>query len=171
MAIGDRRFCQACGGTLFRRFTGAPPVERLVCSACGTVSYRNPAVGVAVVVLEGDRILLARRARGRWAGFWCVPCGYVEWDEDIRTAAVREFREETGLEIEVGVVCAVHSNFHDRERQTVGVWFHGRVIGGEARPGDDVDQLEFFALEDPPRLAFPTDAGVISALRAARCPP
>lgn len=134
------------------------------CAACGFVLYRNPAVGVAVVVRDDDgRVLLGRRTSS-YAGQWCIPCGYVEWDEDVREAAVREFKEETGLDVETGVVIAVHSNFHLREKQTVGVWFEALSVSGELRPDDDLDRLEYFALDDLPDLAFPTDARVLSML-------
>ena len=165
------RFCSACGGGLRAQPCGMPAVPRLVCQSCQRVTYRNPAVGVAVVLMEGDRVLLGRRSRGLYAGRWCIPCGYVEWDEDIRTAARREMLEETGLEVEVGEVCAVHSNFHDRSRQTVGVWFWGRVRGGTPRPGDDLDRLEYHPVAWSPALAFPTDAAVLAALRTGRTRP
>jgi ADP-ribose pyrophosphatase YjhB (NUDIX family) len=127
-------------------------------------TFRNPAVGVAVVLLEHQTILLGRRSRGPYAGRWCIPCGYVEWDEDIRDAARREMREETGVEVRLGRVLAVHSNFHDRSKQTVGVWFRGEIVGGALCPGDDLDALQYCTLAHPPPLAFPTDALVIAEL-------
>jgi len=157
----EPRFCVVCGGALHRPTSDAPYWR---CSVCGRRTFRNPVVGVAVVVLQGATVLLGRRSRGPYAGQWCVPCGYVEWDEDIRDAARREMREETGLEVDLGPVLAVHSNFHDRSRQTVGVWFRGRIVGGTLTPGDDIDQLGYFPLERPPTLAFPTDAVVIASL-------
>ena len=55
------------------------------CAACGFVHFRNPAVGVAVVLLDdAGRILLGQRSAGGNVGEWCIPCGYVEWGEDIR---------------------------------------------------------------------------------------
>jgi ADP-ribose pyrophosphatase YjhB (NUDIX family) len=166
----EPRFCAACGGGLCRRPDDGGGAAHWQCAACGRVVYRNPAVGVAVVLLDGNALLLGRRGRGPYAGRWCIPCGYVEWDEDIRAAARREMREETGLEVALGEVVAVHSNFHDPTKQTVGVWFRGRIIGGALRAGDDLDRLGYFPLERPPTLAFPTDAQVITALHSASLP-
>lgn len=139
---------------------------RPVCGDCDRVVFHNPAVGVAVVLRDdAGRVLLARR-NGTYAGSWCIPCGYVEWGEDVRDAAVREMKEETGLDVELGEVIAVHSNFHDERQLTVGIWFHGTVTGGRLTPDTDVDAVEWCDLDAPPGdLAFPTDELVIDRLR------
>ncbi len=161
------RFCPCCGGELAVELRGGR--ERLVCRACRRVLYINPAVGVAVVVRRGDEIIWGRRKSGPYRDAWCIPCGYVEWGEAVRTAAAREFREETGLSVELGEVLAVHANFHDPERLTVGIWFAGRVIGGALLAGDDLSEVACYPLQAPPEpLAFPTDALVLAELRAGK---
>lgn len=146
---------------------------RKSCPKCGFVEYRNPAVGVAVVLRDSEgRVLMGRRASGIYAGLWCIPCGYVEWDEDVREAATREFEEETGVRVELGPVVAVHSNFHLREKQTVGIWFEGKALAGNPHPIDgEFSELGWFEPGTPPELAFPTDGLVLEQLALTPQPP
>ncbi len=159
------RFCPLCATPLERCRRGDR--DRPACPQCGYVQYRNPTVGVAVIVRRADgALLLGRRgpAAGYGAGQWCVPCGHVEWDEDVRAAAVREFAEETGLHVHLTALAAVESNFHDPRQHTVGIWFHGAIAGGDPMPGDDLVDLAWFARHALPDLAFVTDRRVIEGL-------
>ncbi|MBK9343153.1 MAG: NUDIX domain-containing protein [Dehalococcoidia bacterium] len=93
----------------------------------------------------------------------------MEWDEDVREAAVREFEEETGVRVDLGGVVAVHSNFHNRDKQTVGIWFEGIARDGEPHPIDgEFTELDWFGPETPPEFAFPTDGLVLRELAGSR---
>ena len=129
-------------------------------------SRRYPCVGVAVIIRDGTgRVLMGRRARGRYEGLWCIPCGRLEWDEDVRAGALRELLEETGLEARITGIAAVHSNFHNPEDHSVGIWFAGEVTGGRLYPADgEFTEVAYFEPGAPPDLAFPTDALVLGEL-------
>ena len=189
------RYCPHCAASLTRLEVDGR--ERAVCTGCGFIQYRNPIAGVAAVVSElavlrrfGERattkmqsdpeylplkapgrVLLGRRATS-YRGLWCFPCGYVEYDEEIRDALVREALEETGLLVEPGRVIAVESNFHQPENQTVGVWIEALPVGGTLTPGDELDALVFFDPASSIPLAFPTDRLVLDRLaRPSGTPP
>lgn len=73
----------------------------------------RPAVGVgAIVVSAGDRVVLVKRRNPPLAGRWSLPGGLVELGESIQAAVVREVREETGLDVEVGPLVEVLERIH-----------------------------------------------------------
>ncbi|HVR34164.1 MAG TPA: NUDIX domain-containing protein [Acidimicrobiia bacterium] len=155
---GEFRFCPMCATALQATERGGR--TRMACPGCGYVHFRDPGVGAAVLLEDGaGRVLLVQRGSSATkAGLWCVPCGYVDYGEEVRAAAAREVREETGLEVEVGDPVFVSSNFHDPEKLTVGIWFAGRIVGGVAEAGDDAVDVGWFEPGDLPPLAFETDA-------------
>ena len=157
-------FCPVCGEKLTKRFlTGR---ERLVCCRCGRIHYENPIVGVAAIIFneKGKILLVKRSAKITYPGLWCIPCGYLEYDEDVRAGIAREVEEETNLVIRPLEVFAVHSNFHNPQQHTVGIWFLAKVVSGTARAGDDASEIGWFELTEPPDLAFPTDKLVLTEL-------
>lgn len=63
---------------------------------------RRPLIGVGAVVFNADNeILLIKRGKAPNLGRWMVPGGTLEWGETLEEAAVREVREETGIDIEI----------------------------------------------------------------------
>src|SRR5262249_41033574 len=150
----DWAWCPACRGQIVRVTRGGR--RRPTCSAWGFVFFARPGVGAAAVVRDGGgRVLLVQRGPGRHgAGAWCLPCGFVEWGEDVRAAAAREAREEAGVEVEIGDVLQVASNFHDPEQPTIGVWFAAAPVDVATQPvaGDDAVAVRWVDVGAPPPL-------------------
>ncbi len=153
-------FCPHCGTKL--EVTQQGRKQRRCCRECGWVQYRNPTVGVAVCLVEDRQLLIGQRRDGGL----CIPCGHVEWDESIEDAAVREFQEETGLEVRLDGIVAAKSNFHLPERQTVGIWYRGQRTGGQLSVGSDLVEVCFVHLHHMPTLKFPTDNEVVAQLQS-----
>jgi 8-oxo-dGTP diphosphatase len=115
---------------------------------------RGPSPTVDVVIaLPGDRVVLVAR-RNPPPG-WALPGGFVDLGETLEAAAVREAREETGLEVDLTDLLYVYSDpRRDPRRHTVSTVFLGRA-SGEPRGGDDAAEARAFGWgELPAPLAF-----------------
>jgi 8-oxo-dGTP diphosphatase len=123
--------------------------------------YRNPAPTVDVVILlPEDRIVLIERKNPPPG--WALPGGFVDEWEPLEVAAVREAREETGLEVELVEQFHTYSDpRRDPRRHTLSTVFIGRA-DGEPQGGDDAAQARAFSWSSlPGPLAF--DHGEILA--------
>jgi ADP-ribose pyrophosphatase YjhB (NUDIX family) len=160
-ALPALRFCPFCGAE-----TREPQPYSVHCSSCGGRLFRNPDPGTVILVERDERLILGRRAAGYGAGTWGLPGGFVEYEEDFLTGARREVLEETGLEVEIEAIVNVTSNLLRPELHTLAVVLLAFPVGGEEKPGDDLDTLQWFARdEELPPLAFDADAHIISVWR------
>jgi ADP-ribose pyrophosphatase YjhB (NUDIX family) len=104
------QYCPVCSGRLESRTLKASEPDRLVCVSCAFVFYLDPKVAVGTIIRdERGRIVLVRRAIEPGYGKWVFPGGYVDRGEEVRAAAVREAREETGLEIRLDSLINIYS--------------------------------------------------------------
>jgi ADP-ribose pyrophosphatase YjhB (NUDIX family) len=122
------RFCPRCGGALERRRLKATEPDRLVCSRCGFVFYLDPKVAVGTIVrgLTGH-LVLVRRAIDPGYGKWVFPGGYVDRGETLIAAAVREAREECGLDVSIDGLVNIYSY---AGRTPIIVVYAGTAVGG-----------------------------------------
>ncbi len=115
----------------------------------------RPIAGVGAVVITAEgRVVLVRRARAPLAGHWSLPGGAVEVGETLEQAVVREVREETGLDVDVGPVVEVLDRiFRDDDGRVrhhyVLVDYLCRPRGGDLEAGTDASDV---ALADPASL-------------------
>jgi ADP-ribose pyrophosphatase YjhB (NUDIX family) len=157
----EYRFCPACGGELERRSLKAGDPDRLVCRSCGFVFYLDPKVAVGTVITtEDSRLVLVRRAIDPGYGLWVFPGGYVDRGEEVRAAAVREAREESGLEVRLEQLIDVYSYSGNAP---IIVVYAATAVGGDLCSDDECLEARLFAAEEIPwdALAFRSTADAL----------
>jgi ADP-ribose pyrophosphatase YjhB (NUDIX family) len=150
----DFRFCPACGGPLEPRQLKAGEPLRPVCGRCGYVHYSDPKVAVGTVIATtDDEIVLVRRAIEPGYGLWVFPGGYVDRGEEITVAAIREAREESGLDVRLDGLINIYSY---PGRPIVVVVYKASVIAGNLRVDDESLEAGLFSRNEIPwdQLAF-----------------
>ena len=105
----DNTYCHRCGERLVEREVAGR--LRPSCASCGETVFLDPKVAVAVVATDDGKILMVKRAIDPMMGRWSLPAGYVDRGEAVEEAAIREVREETGVEVQSGLPagCVLHS--------------------------------------------------------------
>jgi len=150
----DFRFCPVCGASLESRSLRDGDPARLVCTACAFVFYLDPKLAVGTIITdEQNRVVLVKRAIEPGYGKWVFPGGYVDRGEEVRAAAVREAREETGLEVRLDRLINIYSY---AGRVPVIVVYSATMLGGCLGCDDEGLEARFFEPETIPweELAF-----------------
>ena len=150
----DYRFCPRCGGVLESRLLKAGEPNRLVCTACGFVFYLDPKVAVGTIITNERReVVLVRRAIEPGYGKWVFPGGYVDRGEEVRVAAVREAREECGLDVRLDRLLNIYSY---TGRTPVIIVYAATATGGCLGCDDEGLEARFFTADEVPwnELAF-----------------
>lgn len=132
-----------------------------------TASLPAPVPAVGVVCLRGEDVLLIRRGRPPRQGEWSLPGGRIEPGERAVDAALRELREETGVEAEItGLIDVVDGVFPDAGRHYVLIDYAARWVSGEPVAGDDALEARFVALDQIDELIDWTETRRIIRLAA-----
>lgn len=138
-------YCPRCGSELGER--RMEDRDRKWCPACERAVYRNAVPCAGVTVLDGGRVLLVRRAAPPGEGEWSTPAGHLEVEEEPRTAAARELREETGLAVDPADLVLLEATQLEPwgEKHVVSVGYAARREATDGTPsaGSDADAVEW----------------------------
>jgi len=156
-------FCCVCGAPLEER--DAFGARRRACTSCDYIQFRSPACAAAALVARGREVLFVRRGIEPYCGEWGLPAGYQEYWESAEEAAIREVREETGLEIAILRLLDVWYTKDDpRKRSNVSVYL-ARPVAGTLSAADDAADARFFTLDKlPDKVAFENNRRLLSRL-------
>ncbi|MBN2418619.1 MAG: NUDIX hydrolase [Deltaproteobacteria bacterium] len=129
--------------------------DSLKCPACGTtvMRYRNPFPTVDIIIrINGGIILIDRKNPPHG---WALPGGFVDYGESLETAAIREAREETSLDVRLVSQLGAYSDPHrDPRHHTISVVFIAEADGTPVA-ADDALSAEIFTFENlPENMAF-----------------
>jgi ADP-ribose pyrophosphatase YjhB (NUDIX family) len=162
------RFCLRCGSaqlSLQERFGR----DRLTCEVCGYIFFRDPKIGAGVFIVQDGKVLLIQRGVNPGMDLWCFPSGFMEHDETPESAAVREAKEETGLDVTLDELMGLHSYLDPARGNGILVLYQAHAVGGTLTPGDDAKGVRYFApneLPPPSEIAFRTHRLVLQAWRS-----
>jgi 8-oxo-dGTP diphosphatase len=118
------------------------------------------------VVIKDGKILLIKRGTDPFKGMWALPGGRLEEDETIEQCAIREAKEETGLDIGIQKLIGVYSDPKRDPRKVVAVAFLCELKGGKFDPmAGEIEKVDWFPLGALPRLASNHEKIVGDALR------
>ena len=130
----------------------------------------RPRVGVAMLILSGDRLLLVRRKGAHGAGTWSTPGGHLEFGESPEECARRETLEEVGVEVkDVRFRALTNDVFEVERKHYITLWMEGALASGEPRIAApfEVAEVGWFPLQSLPEPLFLP----LQNLLAGRCYP
>ncbi|MBL8126534.1 MAG: NUDIX hydrolase [Chloroflexia bacterium] len=159
---GPFAYCSSCGSP--NEIQERDGRHRPVCTACGYITFLDPKLAVAALIVRDGQILLGKRGPGtRSPGKWSFPAGFVERGEQVEAATAREVREETGLDVEPGALVGLFSE----PGETVVLAVYEATLndtGAVPVAADDLVDLDWFPLARLPELAFERDYRIIECL-------
>ncbi len=158
------RWCPRCRAPLV--IAAVDDKIRPHCRSCGFVYYQNPTPAAGAVIVREGGILLVQRAVDPRRGDWCLPAGFTEWSEHPQQTAVREIKEETGLDITITGMFDIFFGMDDPRTHAVLILYLADVIGGSLHPGDDAIEASFFSFDDlPSNIAFQAHRDALALYR------
>lgn len=154
------RFCPRCASELVQREIRGN--ERLTCPDCSYIFYMSPAAVTCIIAEQDGRILFVLRKYDPGKDKWCLPAGFVEVGEQPDESAVRETKEETGLDVKITGIYDSWATDEDPRTPVISLAFTANVVGGELCAGDDAEDARFFDMDDlPDPIAFADHTRVV----------
>jgi len=163
------KYCPQCGSPLTNKWIEADHRDRSVCPACDHVHYENPRILVTCLVEWNGLLLLCKRARAPAVGRWTIPGGFMETQETLELAVMRETMEETGVIIDPARL-ELHIISSIPWMSEVYLGFRTTVCDPKITIGSECVDVRFFDEAQIPwdELAFPETRGYLQLVLRER---
>ena len=135
------------------------------CKRCKLTIYLNSKPTASVLIMKGDKLLLAKRSTNPYKGKYGVVGGFLENGEDPKSGALREVKEETGLTARIEKFLGIYVDKYEKGEFTFNLCYVGRIAGGKMKAQDDVASLEWFDLDSLPKPPFKSQIEVFKDLK------
>lgn len=147
------KYCPNCRAELVTKFIDER--DRLACPQCEFVFWNNPKPVVSLLMTNTEKkVLMVRRAREPLLGQWCLPGGFLEYDETPDFGIKREVKEELRIDVTVGKLIGVYRIDNDPRGIHLDIIYAGRSIG-EPRPNEELSDFRYFSLNElPAQIAY-----------------
>jgi 8-oxo-dGTP diphosphatase len=132
------------------------------CDSCGYINYINPYPGIVVIINDSHgNVLIGKRTRSSsYGNKWCLPGGFIEYDEDYISAAKREVIEETGFNVRIKGITNIISNLLDDKHHTLVIVLIADISGGLLKASDDIIELKWINEDEADKIDFAFEADI-----------
>ncbi len=147
-------YCSQCGNKVALKIPPGDNLERYVCDSCGMIHYQNPNNVAGAILVWQDRVLMCKRAIEPRYGLWTFPAGFMENNETVHQAAIRESIEEANAKVGPLTLFGVFSMPYISQVHMI---FSGRLLSDVISPGEESLEVGLFTRDQIPwnELAFP----------------
>jgi len=149
------KYCSHCGQTVIYKIPDDDNRPRFVCESCKTIHYQNPKIVAGCIPVWKDKVLLCRRAIDPQYGLWTLPAGFMENDETVQQAAVRETLEEANAKVDLQELYTLLNLPHVSQ---VYMMFRSQLLDLNFKPGVESLETRLFSKDEIPwdKIAFKT---------------
>jgi ADP-ribose pyrophosphatase YjhB (NUDIX family) len=153
-------YCPKCGS----KCKDQKDASKFDCSNCGQTIYLNSKPTASTLIVDGNKVLLGKRSREPEKGKWDVIGGFVEYGEHPADAAVREAKEETGLDVKIEELLGIFMDVYGADKiSTLNICYVVKVIGGSEKANDDINELKWFESDSlPDDIAFQNNRDMLN---------
>ena len=146
------KYCYQCGKSLSYKNIDNNNIP--YCDKCERVFYSDPKLVVVVLVEHNSKLVLIKRSFEPAMGKWCFPSGYVNKGEKVEKAAIREVKEETGLDIKINQFIGLYSSDNN---PVIIAAFSAKPIGGKLYSGYETDAVDLIEIDSLSEFPFEFD--------------